>query len=141
MRSAAVTLSILTGEGAARRETLMKEVVVILSLMCAGHLVMHGGTQLAEQLHPGLNKPLDWSPDPRFASFTEDRSLSRNDIERYKRIYGIPSLKDGHSDTRNRCRYVQGTFTSDAEPCYSQPSSLISVTSNPSDRSASPAIF
>ena len=68
----------------------MKEVVVILSLMCAGHLATHGGHQLANSFGTEVRNLPDLAPDPRFVGFEGDKPLSRCDIERYNRIYGIP---------------------------------------------------
>ena len=110
----------------------MKEVVVILSIMWAGHLAIYGGVQIADHFDRNVKNLPELVSDPKFAGFEGEQPLTRPEIERYKRIYHIPASKVlNASDPKS----TPLTWS------YSQPSSLISLTSNPSERRASPAIF
>ncbi len=114
----------------------MREVVVILSVMCASHVVLHGGTQLLT----ALCESLETDCDPRLVGLFVEGPITRNHMIKYNLAYGIPLRKPAYSYSAFSASQWS-THTQKTPWNHSQPSSLISVTSNPSDRRASPAIF
>lgn len=117
----------------------MKEVVVMLSLILTGHFSAVRVPALIDRYKLFEDGKYAASPDPRLQGFDSDRPISREDMQKYNKLYGVPdrpntgfSCSAQHRNLKSRRRQVL---------THSQPSSLMSVTSNPSERSASPAIF
>ena len=117
----------------------MKEVVVMLSLICTGHVSAVRVPELIEQYQLFDDGKYAACPDPRLQGFDSDLPISPDDIRKYNKLFGVPncpntgfSCSSEYNQLQTRRRRVS---------FHSQPSSLMSVTSNPSERSASPAIF
>ena len=65
----------------------MKEVVVMLSLMCSGVLAAQGIPHVVEQLCV-----LEFNRDGRFVGFDVDKPITQNELQRYSKVYETPAL-------------------------------------------------
>ena len=117
----------------------MKEVVVMLSIICAGHMAARSLPDLVDLLTMWDDNQGALTNNPRFTGFDCDKPISLNDIQRYNRLYGI--VQSQSAVTSIAYQHRQPVWQRRQISGHSHPSSLISATSNPSERSASPAIF
>ena len=116
----------------------MKEVVVLLFVITTGTLSAQSIPGVVEQY---FLRDHDGSPiiNPRFAYLCPEKAITHVEMLTYNRLIGIRTGEPVGSSLDIKYRTPKREtppFTG-----YSQPSPLISVTSNPSERSASPAIF
>ena len=115
----------------------MKEVVVMLLVVTLGVLSAQSIPDLVDQIssyHEG-NAFTSYS---KFEFPYPDRGITREEMQSYNRCFGI---RPGEPVGIRLPQYLDAITEIPAEHDYSQPSSLISVTSNPNERRASPAIF
>ena len=116
----------------------MKEVVVMLSLVCFGLLAVQGLPQVVVRfvLSDDNGQPI---VDPRVHFFQTDKGITRSELLAYNKLMAIHSLDSTGLCSESQHRLPASQRTSPT--FYSQPSSLMSATSYPSERNASPAIF
>ncbi len=115
----------------------MKEVVVMLLVVTSGVLSAQSIPDLVDQIssyHGGS----DFTNYSKFEFLYPDRGITREEMLSYNRCFGI---RPGEPVGIRLPEYFDVITEIPAEHVYSQPSSLISVTSNPNERRASPAIF
>jgi hypothetical protein len=65
----------------------VKEVMVILSLMGAGHLAIARVTTIVERSPSADGTTYEERFDPKFVGFEVEAPISRNDLTRYAQIY------------------------------------------------------
>ena len=116
----------------------MKEVVVMLSLVTLGVLSAQSIPDVVEQL-TSYHQDGEFIVYSNYQFLRPDQRITREEMLAYNRTLGIRvgeqvglGLDSGHP---------MPEWNSMSMSDYSQPSSFISVTSNPSERRASPAIF
>lgn len=117
----------------------MKEVFVMFSLILAGHFSAVRVPELVDRYKLFEDGKYAACPDPRLQGFDGDLPITPDEMRRYNKLFRIPerpntgfSCSPAYKNLKTRRRQVSS---------HSQPSSLMSVTSNPSERRASPAIF
>ena len=130
-------LPILMDEDRRDWRILMKEVVVMLLVITSGVVSAQSIPDLAEQLLY-FQSGNDFTQYTSYAFICPERGVTREELLAYNRHLGIRSGEP--IGLRFPLDSDQITETPAGSP-YSHPSSLISVTSNPSERSASPAVF
>ena len=111
----------------------------MFSLILAGQFSAVRVPALVEQYNLLDDGKYTVHPDPRFQGFDSEKAISPEDMRKYNKLYDIPDRPNTGSSCTSQHR-VRGSTVRQVSS-HSQPSSLMSVTSNPSERSASPAIF
>ena len=76
-------------------ESALKEVLVVVSLMCVGSWGAQSGVEWVGRLLPTEEGLTVVVSDPRLASFDPDQEITRSDMTRYKRLYHTSSQERG----------------------------------------------
>ena len=120
-----------------RWRILVKEVVTILLVIILGVVSAQSIPDLTEQISR-------FQRDSEFTNYTyitficPERGVTREELLAYNRHLGI---RPGEPVGLKLPSSSEEITEPSSEQHYSHPSSLISVTSNPNERSASPAVF
>lgn len=115
----------------------MKEVVAVILVITTGVLSAQSIPNLVEQAalyHRGS----EFTTYPYHEFICPDKAITRDELRAYNQHLGI---RQGEEIGLRLPPSTEWIDEMQLLRDYSHPSSFISVTSNPSDRSASPAIF
>lgn len=132
-----VQLSILMDKDRRDWRILMKEVVVMLLVITSGVVSAQSIPDLAEQISC-FQSGSEFTHYTNFAFICPERGITREELLAYNQHLGIRPGEPVGVRLPHDSDEITEIPTGHR---YSHPSSLISVTSNPSDRSASPAVF